>query len=192
MPAFSLERLRRLLHSPGNAPLAHSCFGLTPRGEAFDILHRTRAFRPFCLLRLPSLLWFAFGGYPTRPEICHRHISFSGSPHTVGNHPLRGRWPEGPDEVAPKESCPNPAHSSVAYGDSLFFGAPSAFTALARECAAGAFLFRAHSPRGSLRQSAPHHPKLHPCAQKGRLIRQTAIHLLKSKSICIAADFVLW
>ena len=21
-------------------------------------------------------------------------------PHTVGNHPLRGRWPEGPDEVA--------------------------------------------------------------------------------------------
>ena len=48
-------------------------------------------FRPFCLLRLPSLLWFAFGGYPTRPEICHRHISFSGSPHTVGNHPSRGR-----------------------------------------------------------------------------------------------------
>ena len=119
MPAFSLERLRRLLHSPGNAPLAHSCFGLTPRGEAFDILHRTRAFRPFCLLRLPSLLWFAFGGYPTRPEICHRHISFSGSPHTVGNHPLRGRWPEGPDEVAMKESCPNPAPSSVAYGDSF-------------------------------------------------------------------------
>ena len=35
VPAFSLERLRRLLHSPGNAPLAHSCFGLTPQGEAF-------------------------------------------------------------------------------------------------------------------------------------------------------------
>ena len=30
MPAFSVERLRRLLHSPGNAPLAHSCFRLTP------------------------------------------------------------------------------------------------------------------------------------------------------------------
>ena len=35
VPAFSVERLRRLLHSPGNAPLAHSCFGLTPQGEAF-------------------------------------------------------------------------------------------------------------------------------------------------------------
>ena len=33
--------------------------------------------------------------------------------------PLRGRWPEGPDEVAMKESCPNPAPSSVAYGDSF-------------------------------------------------------------------------
>ena len=91
-----------------------------------------------------------------------------------------------------RKSHPGPAPSSVACGDSLFGGAPSAFIPLARECAAGAFLFRAHSPRGSLRQSAPHHPKLHPCAQKGRLIRQTAIHLLKSKSICIAADFVLW
>ena len=35
VPAFSVERLRRLLHSPGNAPLAHSCFGLTPQGEAY-------------------------------------------------------------------------------------------------------------------------------------------------------------
>ena len=35
---FSVERLRRLLHSPGNAPLAHSCFGLTPQGEAFGSL----------------------------------------------------------------------------------------------------------------------------------------------------------
>ena len=39
VPAFSLERLRRLLHSPGNAPLAHSCFGLTPQGEAFGSLY---------------------------------------------------------------------------------------------------------------------------------------------------------
>ena len=88
-----------------------------PRGEAFDGLHRTRAFRPFCLLRLPSLLWFAFGGYPTRPEICHRHISFSGSPHAVGNHPLRGRWPEGPDEVASNGrlswTCPLISHGSA-------------------------------------------------------------------------------
>ena len=91
------------------------------------------------------------------------------------------------------ESHSRPAPLSVACGDSLFFGAPSAFTALARECAAGAFLFRAHSPKGKpLGRCHPHHPKLHPCAQKGRLIRQTAIHLLKSKSICIAADFVLW
>ncbi|MDD7220860.1 MAG: hypothetical protein SOW00_01805 [Oscillospiraceae bacterium] len=29
------ERLRRLQHLPGNAPLAHSCFGLTPQGEAY-------------------------------------------------------------------------------------------------------------------------------------------------------------
>ena len=49
-----------------------------------------------------------------------------------------------------KESCPRPAPSSVACGDSLFCGAPSAVTVLARECAAGAFLFWAHSPGGSL------------------------------------------
>ena len=49
---------------------------------------RPACVRPFCLLRLPSFLWSAFGVYPTRPEICHRHIPFSGSPHTVGNHPL--------------------------------------------------------------------------------------------------------
>ena len=36
VPAFSVERLRRLLHSPGNAPLAHSCFGLISQGEAFQ------------------------------------------------------------------------------------------------------------------------------------------------------------
>ena len=36
VPAFSVERLRRLLHLPGNAPLAHSCFGLISQGEAFQ------------------------------------------------------------------------------------------------------------------------------------------------------------
>ena len=35
-------------------------------------------FRPFWLLRLPSFLWSACGVYPTRPEICRRHIFFSG------------------------------------------------------------------------------------------------------------------
>ena len=98
-------------------------------GKTLSTVQTNEAFRPFCLLRLPSLLWFAFGGYPTRPELCHRHSSFSGSPHTVGNHPLRRRWPEGPDEVALNGKLPGPAPSSVACGDSFpppgeAFGSP--------------------------------------------------------------------
>ena len=46
----------------------------------FGAVQTIEAFRPFCLLRLPSFLWSAYGGYPTRPEICHRHISISDSP----------------------------------------------------------------------------------------------------------------
>ncbi len=59
VPAFSLERLRRLLRSPGNAPLAHSCFGLTPRGEAFDSQHRIQILQAQknLLFSQPCQLW---------------------------------------------------------------------------------------------------------------------------------------
>ena len=55
VPAFSVERLRRLLHSPGNAPLAHSCFGLTPQGEAFG-----NPYKPQFAIHIKTYLYTAF------------------------------------------------------------------------------------------------------------------------------------
>ena len=87
---------------------------------------------------------------PSGPFVCSADIS----PHS-GESPLEGKVVSGANRMRwrRKGSYPGPAPSSVAYGDSLFCGAPLAVTALARECATGAFLFRAHSPRGSLRES---------------------------------------
>ena len=97
-------RWRRAESYTKPAPSSVACGDSFPQGEASDSLRRTKAFRPFCLLRLPSLLWFAFGGYPTRPELCHRHISFSGSPleGKVPNEVRRMRWRRA-------ESCTKPA-----------------------------------------------------------------------------------
>ena len=90
------------------------------------------------------------GGFPLRGEP-HQSLPLRGDSPRCGemaegqkgrkvvSEANRMRWRR-------KGSCPNPAPSSVAYGDSLFCGAPSAFIPLARECAAGAFLFRAHPP----------------------------------------------
>ena len=51
--AFSLERLRRLLYSPGNMQLAHSCFGFTPRAGSLRGSAQTEKSRGTVVPRLP-------------------------------------------------------------------------------------------------------------------------------------------